>query len=332
MDLKEACEIFSLPKTADESEFKARHRQFVKDFHPDFYKDDPNKLSKINQAYDIIKDYKSNPNKYDNPNPFGGGFPGGSNPFQGFGINFEDLFGGFGQTKKPKRYQRQPVSVDISISFDESVLGIEKELEYARFMKCDACNGEGEIRHKNDCKKCDGFGKSTVRQGNMIMQSICQDCSGKGIKTQQCKCMSEGAIRTQHKVKVNIPAGIKNDTLRLHNAGHYITTDVFQGDLYSDVFLNVKVIKDPDMSLVDKNVVSTLKLSLLDALTGCEREIRTVYGNRTIAIPAKSKHKEDIRIKGCGVKGSNGDHIVSLFTEYPENVEELINVLKVKEN
>lgn len=333
MDLKEACDLFGLPKTASDIEFKAKHKSFIKQYHPDIYKEDPNKLSKINQAYDVIKDYKANPNKYDNPNPFGSGNPFSGNPFQGgFGFNIQDIFD-FGQPKKTKRSFRQPVSMNIDITFEESILGLEKELSYQRFFKCNSCNGVGENHQKNDCNKCDGFGKVVSRQGNMITQSMCGSCFGKNTKTIKCNnCNSEGSIIKDHNVKVSIPAGVKNDTLRMHNAGHYVGSDIFQGDLYSDVMLHIKVAKDPDMSLVDNNVVSALKISLLDALTGCDKEVKTVYGKKTITIPPKSKHKEEVRIKNCGVRNSGGDHVVEIFTEYPNDVKELIELLKTKEN
>jgi len=99
------------------------------------------------------------------------------------------------------------------------------------------------------------------------------------------------------------------------------------GDSYSDVFLNVAVEPDVDLKLDGSNVVCNLHLPLIDALTGCSVNMRTIYDTRIVDIPAKSKNKDEIIIKGCGVKQSNGDQRVILNIDYGDT-NKLIEFLK----
>jgi DnaJ-class molecular chaperone len=68
---------------------------------------------------------------------------------------------------------------------------------------------------------------------------------------------------------------------------------------------------------------------LLECLEGCKKTIRTVHGEKEITIPEKSKHQQLIHLSGFGVKNQNGDHIVIVDLEYPEDkINDIINILK----
>lgn len=77
------------------------------------------------------------------------------------------------------------------------------------------------------------------------------------------------------------------------------------------------------------NVYSELDLTLLEALTGCTKEIITVQGKRKIKIPPKIKNGFKVKLSGFGVRGI-GDHIAHINVNYPENVAQIIELLKEK--
>src|ERR1700743_454418 len=178
MDIKEAFDLIGLPKTASEDELKSKYKSLARQYHPDVYKQDPDKFKKINEAYQLIEDYKSNPDKYDrSSNPFG------RSPFSdsGFGINFNDIFGGnpfTNTTSEQKTFQHQQLNVQIKLSFKESVLGCDKDIQFKRFVKCIKCNGRGNEFLKNGCDSCDGFGRTTTALKGMIFTKICSKCNG----------------------------------------------------------------------------------------------------------------------------------------------------------
>jgi molecular chaperone DnaJ len=332
MDLKEALNIIGLPKTASAEELKTKYKELAKKFHPDVYKEDPGKFKKINEAYQLIQDYKSNPDKYDK-------IPFRRAPFSDVGgmggISFDDLFGfGAGQhQQQQKTFSYPPLNTYLKISFKESVLGADKDVSFKKYMKCGNCNGRGSESIKNDCESCDGFGRIVSNNKGMIFTRVCTKCYGKDIKVKSCAaCSSLGVSEVETNITIHVPPGTPNNaTLRLRGAGHYIGGNVF-GDAHTDVYVFINVLQEDGLTLEGSDVICHLKLSLLEALVGCEKEVKTIYDTRKVKVNAKSKNKDEIRINGCGVVSSGGVQRVIFDVEYPINIEDLIKYLKKKEN
>jgi molecular chaperone DnaJ len=322
MDITEAYSILGVDKSISDEDLKKRYKQMAKDHHPDIHPEDAEKFKQINAAHQLIQDHRQNPEKYAPRSPFGGG------GFGGFSVNLNDLFGGLNNEPQQKQINLPPIVFNIDISFQESILGISKELKYTRCIKCDTCNGTGSEAISNGCTSCNGFGKITRRSGNTVFTSACSKCQGKGVKKKDCiACIGKAIKDTDVSGSVNIPPGTKNnDILRLQGAGHYTGNSIF-GDAYGHVSINVKVIPEDNMLLVGTDVVSTLKLSMADALVGCKREIKTVLGMKEIEVIPMSRNNDEVEIKGCGVANTNGTHRVVLDVAYPDNTDELIEFL-----
>jgi molecular chaperone DnaJ len=329
MDLKEAFDILGLPKKSSAEELKAKYKELARKYHPDVYKDDPNKFSKINEAYQTIQDYQKDPDKYDHPGSFR------RSPFENMGgiwnsINIEDLLGTSQSTQK--QFQYNQINERVIISFKDSVLGVDKELSFKKYIKCDSCNGNGQETVGNGCQNCGGFGRCTTNSKGMIFTTSCNKCYGRNIKFKDCeKCNRLGVSEVNANITIHIPAGTQNNsTLRLRNAGHFTGSSPF-GDAYTDVFVFVNVDPEPGLTIEGNDVLTNLKLSLLDAITGCTKEVKTIFDTRQITIPPKSKNKDEIHIQGCGVKGGfgiTGVERVILEVEYPENTDKLVKILK----
>jgi molecular chaperone DnaJ len=318
MNLQEAYNILEVQDNISDHELKSVYKKLAKQFHPDVYKSDKDKFKKINEAYQLITDYRKNPDKYN---------PHVRSPFQGgFNIDLNDLFNGFSRSQK-NDINIQPINLNTKISFKESVLGVEKEVSYKKTIKCESCSGNGKEPQSNGCSLCNGFGRIIQQQGNMHYSTGCNKCHGQNVKLKDClRCKSKGALEVDVNVKINIPPG-NSTTLRIQGAGNYSGSAGIMGDLYSDVFFRVDVEPDPDLKLDGSDVVCNLQLPLIDALTGCSVNIRTIYDTRIIDIPAKSKNKDEIIINGCGIKQARGNQRVILDVDYGDT-EKLIEFLK----
>lgn len=159
-------EVLGISKSASDAEVKSAYRKLARKHHPDVDKSPgaADKFKELSEAYQVLSDPKKK-QSYDQfghaafdrgagggggGNPFGEGFNpfggGQGNPFGGFSyswsgqqggpdVNFEDPFdlfnqifgmggggGGFGGMRRRPTYS-------LSLSFDEAIKGIEKEIE-----------------------------------------------------------------------------------------------------------------------------------------------------------------------------------------------------------
>lgn len=314
MNIQEAYKILESPTSISEEDLKKKYKNLARKYHPDVYKDDPNKFKQINEAYQFIKDYKKEQ----------------QHSQQGFPTDFEEIFSNFGfgrQNRGPTPRSVDNILLNEEITFEESVLGTEKEIEIEREIKCENCNGEGFYRKKNGCTHCDGYGKSTITRGNMTFTTMCRECHGQSTKEECAKCNKKCYIKNKTKLKVKIPPGIQDkNIIQLQGAGHFSHSSIF-GDAYSNVLINISVKNNTELKLDGNDVIFNLNISLLEALEGCSKEVQSIKGSRTVEIPSGSRNKEEIIIPNLGVNLVGNERVI-LHVNYPENKEKLISVLK----
>jgi len=309
MKTSEAYKKLELSDNATPEEIQAAFRKQAKKYHPDKKDGDEVKFKEINEAYQTLTNPKQSPGDFDNDgDPFGPG---------GFGINFNP----FGSGRQIKQIPNIIVNVDLT--FNESVLGCEKEIKCHRHIMCNDCSGNGFETLADNCSDCGGKGNKVIKQMNMVFMMTCDKCNGVGKKTQDCKkCKGDGATETDMTINVKLPQGVPNNQkIRLQGAGNYVAPG-----FNTDVILNPNVESDADMSLDGNDVVSTLEVSLLEALEGTSKKVRTVKGEHTLKIPAKIRNKEKLSVSGYGANG--GNHVFNLDVKYPNDVSEIINLLK----
>lgn len=319
MNIQEAYKLLEVKENISDDDLKSQYKQLAKKYHPDIYKEDPSKFKNINEAYQLINDYRQHPEKH-NSNPFA----------QGFWQNAVNIgFDIFGQTQKKKyRPPAKSINTEINITFHEAVQGCTKPLAYDRNTFCNTCNGDGTIHSKNGCLNCDGFGRKTVANNGIIFQTKCDQCQGKDIKSEDCKtCKATGSVPDKREGNIEIPAGITDGSiLRLNGEGNFMSHPMF-GNIHTDVLIKINVANYKGFAIRDNDVVSDLNISLLEALQGVDKEIETVYGNKNITIQPKTKHRDTIKIPNAGVKGTPGYHIINLQISYPDDIVPLVKVL-----
>ena len=324
MQKQEAFKILGCDESTSEDDVKKKYRDLCKRFHPDVNKDPgaTDQFKKINEAYQT----------YQAPEPtsqfdvFNGG--------QGFPQNFDlgDLFSSFSRNFNPIKTAQQ-INVPIKVTFEESILGLQREIKYVRYMKCEPCNGVGSTiaKDKSVCEQCKGSGQEQQRSGNMIFSRPCSKCMGRRANHDECvSCSGEGSVATDVSLTVSIPEGVENgNTLRLSGAGNY--QKVQSRDFYLDAYITVSVLNHQVFKRENNDVVSDITISLLDALQGCTRKMLTVHGEASVDIPAMTKNKDQAILSTYGIKSRNGHHRFIINVDYPSDSKILIDTLKTLE-
>jgi len=338
-------EVLGVKKDATADEIKKAYRKLTKENHPDLHPGDKaceERFKEANEAYEILSDEEKR-KKYDqyghaafDPNAgFGaGGFDGfdGFGGFGGFGDIFSDIFGGFGGSTRsnPNAPRRgESVRATVNISFEEAAFGCKKEVTVAKVETCTDCKGTGCAPGTTPeiCPDCKGTGSVTVNQrtpfGMMQSSTQCSKCRGTGkIIHQPCKtCRGMGAVRRQHKVEVNIPAGIDDgQTISKPGGGNAGTNGGPAGDLLVSVIVrpHARFERDGTSVLLDQEI------SYAQAVLGAEVEVPTLDGKVKLTIPEGTQPGAVFRLRGKGIpylRGSGrGDQFVTVSIKVPKNL------------
>lgn len=327
MDLKEAYSTLGLSAGSSKEEAKKAFKKLAAKHHPDKADGNVDLFKKINEAYQVIETGKDfGPTNHSQQSQSYGG---------GYSVDIEDLIrratGQNFHSTVQRQYVAEDKSIDINISFKESVLGCQKEISYKRNLKCNPCNGGGSVTVSNGCNVCGGSGILSQQRGNIMYQTSCNNCGGRR-KMEPCKtCKENGVVESDVSVAVNIPGGIKKgrDVLRLHGIGDFAGS-IFGGDQYSNVILHVHVEENLFLSIEDNDVITNCNITLLQALEGCKSNIHTINGIQEVIIPSLTKNRDEILLPNLGVNGSGNEKII-INVEYPKEINSLISSLKGEE-
>ena len=347
-------EVLGVNKNATDEELKKAYRRMAKKYHPDA---NPNnkaeaeaKFKEVNEAYENLSDPQKR-RMYDQfgfngPQGFGGqGQPGGgyysytTSGFDGFDMGdlgdiFSSFFGGGFNTRNSKQNngpkKGADLKHDIEISFEDSYLGIEKEINIIRNEECSTCKGTGAQPGSKieTCPVCHGTGKITQVQntilGQMQTSRTCSTCHGDGkiIKEPCQECRGKGRVRKQAKIKVKIPAGIADDqTIVLRGEGNPGEKGGPKGDLYITVHLKRHSI----YTRKGDNVLCDIPVTITQATLGAEIEIPMVNGQKEkYKIPEGTQTGSKFTIKNKGFKAVNGnwqgDFIFTVIVQTPKRL------------
>lgn len=346
-------EVLGVSKTATDEELKKAYRRLAKKYHPDANLDNKEEAEKnfkeVNEAYEVLSDSQKrrmyDQFGHDGPAGFGGGNPGGgyysysSSGFSGFedfdlGDIFSSIFGG-GSARGARRGNNGPIKgadlrYNMEISFEESFLGVEKEITINREETCVTCSGNGAKpgTSAETCKVCGGSGQVRHVQntilGQMQTTKTCSNChgSGKVIKEVCDNCKGKGTIRKTARIKVKIPAGIDNDqTIVLRGEGEPGTRGGAKGDLY----IVVRIKKHSIYTRKGTTVYCNVPITFTQATLGAELEIPMVNGTKEkYKIPEGTQTGTSFTIKNKGFKNINnnfqGDFIFTVNVQVPKRL------------
>jgi molecular chaperone DnaJ len=149
------------------------------------------------------------------------------------------------------------------------------------------------------CPVCNGRGVETESQGIFSISQPCSRCHGAGtIIEDPCPtCGGSGAQRTVTRLRVNIPAGVRDGSrIRLAGKGEAAPRGGEPGDLY----VITRVQESPVFKRVGDNLEVEVPLSIPEAVRGGVVEVPTLNGAKKLRVAPGTKHGTVQRLRGEG--------------------------------
>ncbi|HEY1523566.1 MAG TPA: molecular chaperone DnaJ [Solirubrobacteraceae bacterium] len=343
-------------RNASDEEIKKAYRKLARQYHPDRNPGDKQaeeRFKEISQAHDVLSDAEKRKAYDRGTGPFGGfaGGQGGFDPgsFAGsFGDIFSNIFGGGGggprqrggaaRGRAPQR--GRDVETEVTLTFAQAVNGTQLSLSVPTSQACSTCHGTGAKPGTSPkvCPVCQGRGVETESQGIFSMSQPCSNCHGTGtvIEDPCATCGGSGAQRTVRRLRVNIPAGVRNGSrVRLAGKGEPGPAGTPPGDLY----VITRVQESPVFKRNGANLEVEVPLTVPEALSGAVVEVPTLNGSKRLRVAAGTKHGTVQRIRGEGPPRLGGkgrgdiryrfviDVPSSLSAEQREAVDQLSKVM-----
>jgi molecular chaperone DnaJ len=329
---KSLYEILGVAKNASQDEIKKAYRKLARQWHPDKNPGDKQaeeRFKEVQGAYDVLSD----PDKRKQYDTFGsrdgrGAPPGGGFNFDGVDLgDLGDLFGGLfgrgGRARQPRGQRGADVEVEVNLSFEDSLAGVETTIPVSLETACRECHGSGAKpgTAPKVCPQCRGRGVVAESQGLFALSQPCPRCRGNGtvIEDPCPTCKGSGRERRTRRFKVKIPAGVKDGTrIRLRGKGEAGYGGAPAGDLFV-------VARVAPSRLYRRRGEADLELdvpvTLTEAALGATVEVPTPDGRVSVKVPAGTQDGKLLKIKGHGAPrlkgGGRGDLIARVQVHVP---------------
>ncbi len=317
-------EILSVSKSASADEIKKAYRKLARQYHPDRNpgdKEAEERFKEVQGAYDVLSDPEKR-KQYDQLGPRM--FSGGSGPNGGFNFDFSgnlgdlsDLFGGLfgggrsgggGRARAREHGQRgRDVEVEVNLSFEDSLRGIETKIPVELETACSTCRGTGAEPGTTPivCPECRGRGVVAENQGFFALSQPCPRCHGNGtvIEKPCATCHGSGRQRRTKRYQVKIPAGAKDGTrIRLKGKGEAGVAGGPPGDLY----VVTRVAASPLYERRGADLLIGVPVTYTEATLGAEVEVPTPDGPISLKVPAGTQEGKLLRVRGRGAPKLDG--------------------------
>jgi molecular chaperone DnaJ len=336
-------EVLGVSKNAGVDEIKKAYRKLARENHPDRNPGDAaaeERFKEIQGAYDVLSD----PEKRKQYDAFGaangrGGFQGGNVNFGDFNLgdlgDLGDFLGGMfgggragaGRTQRQSQAQRgNDVEVEVNLSFEDSLKGIETKIPVTLETACSECHGSGAKPGTSPkiCPECNGRGVVAESQGFFALSQPCPRCRGNGtvIEDPCPRCNGSGRERRTKRYTVKIPAGVKDRTrIRLKGKGEA----GFSGGEAGDLFVVTRVQPSKLYDRRGDDLVVDVPVTFAEAALGAEVEVPTPDGPVTLKVKPGTQDGTLLRVKGKGapkLKGSGrGDVLARVKVAVPKRLK-----------
>ncbi len=329
-------EVLGVARGASAEDLKRAFRKIAMDSHPDRNPDDEAagaRFREASEAYSVLSD----PGRRRSYDMFGhAAVESGGGPAVDFSdMPFADIFdtffgGGFGGRSRREHSNRgDDLRYDLTITFEEAFLGVEKQIDVARLAVCDRCSGKGAEPGTGEetCPGCRGTGQIRRQAqsifGAVVTTATCSTCGGAGrlLKSPCVQCRGQGRVEKSKRLAVKIPAGVDTGSqIRISGEGEAGLRGGQPGDLY--VALRVKA--HPHLARHEHDTVYELRVNMIQAALGDRIEIPTLEGLVEIAIPAGTQNGQSFRLAGRGMPdvrgGRRGDQYVVVQVVIPKDL------------
>ena len=326
-DKRDYYELLGVGRNAAKDELKKAYRRLARQYHPDVNKDADaaERFKEINEAYEILSDDQRRA-AYDRfghagVQGSGAGFAGFEGGFGNVADIFEEFFGGtFGGGRRRRRGPRRGADLryDLTITFEEAVFGVEKDIDVKRPEICSSCHGSGAEPGTQPitCTTCSGSGEVRRVQQSILGQFVnvgtCTTCNGTGELIPHVCTTCQGAKHEQvtRNLKVKIPAGVDSETqIRLTGEGG----PGVDGGPPGNLFVVLHVQKHQLFRRRDNDIWVDLQINVAQAALGDEIMVPTIDGEEEFSIPAGTESGAIFRLRGKGVprldRSGRGTHV-----------------------
>jgi len=287
-------EVLGLGRDATTDQIKKAYRKKAMEWHPDKHEGEmrevaQEKFKDIARAYEVLSDDQKRKiyDQYGEEGLQGGGMGSG---FMDASDLFESIFGGgfFGMGGRKRQTgpaRGQDVVHPLNVTLEDLYNGITKKIRVTRTRICKSCNGTGATKKDAvlTCDQCKGKGQVVqMRQlgPGFVSQQVttCSKCQGKGKTVDpkfQCKdCQGRCVVNDQKTLEIHVERGMEHGQRLVFEGEADERPDVLPGNIIFVIQQKPHEIFERDGS----NLIMKKKISLLDALTGVEFEVKHLDG------------------------------------------------------
>ena len=334
--VKDLYGTLGVPKGASQDEIKKAYRKLARQYHPDANPGDASaeeRFKEVQGAYDVLSDPEKRKqyDRFGSSNGRGPG-PGGIN-FDGFdfadvdlGDIFSGIFGNRGRAQQQPRGQRgSDLEVEVRLSFEDSLQGVETKIPVELETACRQCNGSGAKPGTAPrlCPECQGRGVVSESQGLFALSQPCPRCRGNGtvIEDPCPNCRGTGRERRTKRYTVKIPAGVKDGSkIRLRGKGEAGWGGAEAGDLY----VVTRVTPSKLYTRRGDDLVVDVPVTYPEAALGATVAVPTPEGSVSVKVKPGTEDGTLLRVKGKGaprLKGSGkGDLLARVKLSVPKKL------------
>jgi molecular chaperone DnaJ len=351
-------EVLEIGRDASQTEVKKAYRRLARKYHPDVNPGDDVtviKFKEVKEAYEVL----INPHLRDQYDTYGrtdldsgdvtsGPTHGESNDAYEVNNNvFEtepdsDIYNvtpGVDPYNQPGGGPEpgSDLSFELTINFEDSVYGSEREINVPMFRICDACQGTGSVPGSkiSSCNSCQGTGQ--VFQHNSYTDEMvliqCKSCYGRGkiIQTPCMRCNGNGSFQNYEKILIKIPPGVDNGSrLRIHGKG----TPGVRGGPPGDLYIVLKIKDHEIFERHGNEILCEAFITFPQAVFGTEIEVPTLDGTAKMKIPPETQPGTIFRLRSKGIvdmhTGARGDQHVKISVVVPKNLSDRQKAMLMK--
>ncbi len=335
--------ILGLGPGASSAEIKRAYRRLSRRYHPGVNPGDRQAeavFERVTEAYETLSD-PARRREYDAAGGLGAptsSAPGNAFEFAGFDFSiaargtdaatFSELFADVlhpPATHEAKAEAGADLHASVTITFEESLRGVDRQIVVTRQVPCSACAGVGRVRTpEGRCPHCQATGKVRWARGHMVFSKTCAACGGTGRQRfQRCEvCGAHGRLVRSEPISVHVPSGVVSGSrLRVAERGNTGRGGARNGDLFVDVHVQ----PHPLLRREGDHLYLTVPVAVHEAVVGARIEVPTLDGPVKVAIAPGTQSGQQVRVSGRGAptaSGARGDLIIDVKLVLPAVTDE----------
>jgi molecular chaperone DnaJ len=327
-------EVLGVQREADEQEVKRAFRRLARELHPDVSSepDAEERFKEVVEAYEVLSKSETRElyDRYGQAGLKSGGYQPGNFDFGNLSDLFssffgDDVFGG----GRARAARGADLAATVQVELTEAATGVKRDVPLRVAVSCETCAGDGVApgTTPKTCQGCQGSGRlqQVARSvfGEFVRSTACPQCGGSGrIVEHRCPdCEGAGRTLEERVVQVDIPAGIHDgQRIRLNGEGHAGE----QGGRAGDVYVQVRVKRDPRFVREGNDIVGTVDVNIVQAALGATVTVPTLAGDEAVELPAGTQPGTVVTLRRRGMpvlQGfGTGDHRLLVNVVVPRNL------------